>query len=461
MDKNELQRIRNEYSRRASDERLVELYSLSNPANLFAVQSRERAAVDLLRTMGRADLSGAKILDLGCGSGGELHRLTALGAQPLRLHGLDLLFERLQEARRAGLTFHFVQGNGGELPYRDEQFDMVLQFTVFSSVLDSGLKSRMASEMLRVLKAGGAILWYDYWLNPTNRATRGIRPGEIRRLFPGCRFRFRKVTLAPPIARRVVPVSWIVGTMLEYLPVLRSHYLVGIIKPGGRVSEPGGDLRASWNVETQTRPLAHKDIPAVVSAHRRVFQDYFLAHMGDRFLELLYCEFVDRPGNYGFVVARKDEIIGYVIGSAESGIFFRNFYRRNFPLVSPIFLGRFLSDPFIRRNTARRLAHVRYAFGSLFNAVLSRSPSQGVVAASSVPARLLSIGVIPEVRGGGVAEILVDFLCARFRQDGIGQVGLSVREDNHPAISFYERTGWKLERVLNSTRYYVRSTDSS
>ena len=70
--------------------------------------------------------------------------------------------------------------------------------------------------------------WYDFWLNPTNPQTRGIRPAEIRRLFPNCRYEFHKITLAPPIARRVVPISWMLALFLESLKIFNSHYLVAI-----------------------------------------------------------------------------------------------------------------------------------------------------------------------------------------------------------------------------------------
>ena len=88
----------------------------------------------------------------------------------------------------------------------------------------------MASEMLRVLRIGGAILWFDFWLNPTNPQTGGIRPKEIRTLFPYCTYIFRKITLAPPIARRIVPFSWPLAQFLESFGIFNSHYLVLIRK---------------------------------------------------------------------------------------------------------------------------------------------------------------------------------------------------------------------------------------
>ena len=112
--------------------------------------------------------------------------------------------------------------------------------TAISSILDPQIRRNICAELLRVLrspdlgsgKPGGMILWYDFWLNPVNPQTRGVRPAEIKRLFPNCSFEFHKITLAPPIARRVVPVSWILAYGLERLAIFNSHYLVAIKDEG-------------------------------------------------------------------------------------------------------------------------------------------------------------------------------------------------------------------------------------
>jgi hypothetical protein len=114
------------------------------------------------------------------------------------------------------------------LPYASRSFDLVLQLTAFSSILDDRIRCAIAGEMLRVLKPGGLIVWYDFWLNPTNRQTRGIRPAEILRLFPGSSVEFQRVTLAPPIARRLMPISWIACELLENLRIFNTHYLAAI-----------------------------------------------------------------------------------------------------------------------------------------------------------------------------------------------------------------------------------------
>jgi hypothetical protein len=86
--------------------------------------------------------------------------------------------------------------------------------------------------MLRVLKPDGVVVWYDFLFdNPRNANVRGVNAGEIRRLFAGCRLDLRRITLAPPLARRIVPLSWSLARFLEHLRILNTHYLSVIRKP--------------------------------------------------------------------------------------------------------------------------------------------------------------------------------------------------------------------------------------
>jgi ubiquinone/menaquinone biosynthesis C-methylase UbiE len=227
----ELDRIRKEYLDR--EKRLVgsDIYSRSNSANRFILHSRQRATMQLLNAGGFNSLESLTILEVGCGRGGVLQEFLSNGANLKHLNGTDLLFHRLTDTHESILELPLTCANGGDLPYTSNCFDLVLQFTVFSSILEARMKIHVAKEMLRVLrKHQGAILWYDFWLNPTNKQTRGIRPKEIRNLFPGCSFTFRKITLAPPIARRIVPLSWNLAAVLEKIKLFNSHYLA-LIKP--------------------------------------------------------------------------------------------------------------------------------------------------------------------------------------------------------------------------------------
>jgi ubiquinone/menaquinone biosynthesis C-methylase UbiE len=221
-------RLRAEYAARAWDSHKIDQYSPFNPGQLFLLQQRQRAVLKQLRSNGFYPLSDHQILELGPGRGGVLTELLGVGASAVKLHGAELLFERVQIAHGTLPGLPLACADGQNLPYPADSFDLTMQFTVFSSILDEEVKTWVARELLRVTKTHGMILWYDFWLNPTNPQTCGIRSAEVRRLFPRCRFTFERITLAPPIARRLAPISWGLCQLLESLKIFNTHYLAAI-----------------------------------------------------------------------------------------------------------------------------------------------------------------------------------------------------------------------------------------
>ena len=163
--------------------------------------------------------------------GGVLRDFIKYGAKPKYLYGIDLLDDRIEIAKDISPNINFKCGDASNLPYKDEFFNVVVQFTVFTSVLKKEIKKDIAKEMLRVLKKEGIILWNDFsYNNPKNLDVKGIKKKEIIDLFPNCEFTFNKVTLAPPIVRFIAPRSWLLCYMFEKLSFLCTHYLVVIRK---------------------------------------------------------------------------------------------------------------------------------------------------------------------------------------------------------------------------------------
>lgn len=239
----EADRIRAEYARRAR-EIPEDLYSVRNPGHLFGSLQRARRLVRALSAAGCFPLSDRRILDVGCGHGGWLSDFETWGARRENLAGMELDPARAEVARgrlgaigSAGSGAADIRaGDASRLPWPDESFDIVVQATVFTSILDGAMRKSVAAEMARVLKPSGVFLWYDFFYdNPRNPGVRGVRAPEIRELFPGFRLTLERITLAPPIARRLAPVTWIGALVLENLRLFNTHYL-GVLR---RRSEPG------------------------------------------------------------------------------------------------------------------------------------------------------------------------------------------------------------------------------
>ncbi len=193
------------------------------------IEERWRVLGGLLRSPPATALARCRVLDLGTGGGGELEHLVGLGADPRNCCGVDLLPERVDEARRRLPGIEFRVGDAGSLDFPDRCFDLVLISTVLSSVLDPATRVRIAAEVSRIVAGGGAIVWYDMrHRSPWNRKVRPVSRAEIRRLFPGFRPRLRTTTLLPPLARRLGPATPVLYRLLAALPPLRSH-LAGLL----------------------------------------------------------------------------------------------------------------------------------------------------------------------------------------------------------------------------------------
>jgi SAM-dependent methyltransferase len=228
--KSEIERIKQAYARRDLLDK-NKLYTNFNPSALFISQQRERALIKALKRTGIDTLSNKRILDVGCGSGGVLREFVRYGASHDNLYGIDLLPDRIESARKISPDIDLRCGNAEELPYENKLFDIVLLFTVLTSVFDPKMKKNIASEALRVLKPAGIIIYYDYrYNNPWNPDVRGIGKNEIRSLFPDCGLNFSLTTLAPPIIRVIAPYSWLLCYLMEKIPLLRTHYLAIIRK---------------------------------------------------------------------------------------------------------------------------------------------------------------------------------------------------------------------------------------
>jgi SAM-dependent methyltransferase len=225
----DVERIREAYERRGASVDATR-YALDRPGNRLALQERSRLLLAHLAAR-RVELAALDILEIGCGSGGELAILTSLGAVPGRLHGIDIREEALAAARDRIPGASLVAGDASALPWPDHSFDLVYQATALSSMLSREMRDRVAAEMRRVTRPGGVIVSYDFAWNPRNRDTLGITLAELRRLFPGLAMEAHRVTLAPPLARWIGDRSRWLLRMAAAMPFLRTHRLAFIDLP--------------------------------------------------------------------------------------------------------------------------------------------------------------------------------------------------------------------------------------
>lgn len=215
----ESQKIKERYGRRlpvAKDPR----YSDANVYMRYVVEERERMYAKLLNgQFNRRE--GIRVLEIGAGSGSNIRFFKEYGIRPENIVANELMDERIAMLRTNHPDIAVVEGDATLMrPEQFGTFDVVFQSTVFTSVLDSGFRRKLADTMMSLLSENGMLLWYDFvYDNPSNADVKGVRTREMKELFSLPDWEVHRVTLAPPVGRRIGRLY----PVFNAFPFLRTH----------------------------------------------------------------------------------------------------------------------------------------------------------------------------------------------------------------------------------------------
>lgn len=225
----ETEAVADRYARRTATDR----YDPARPEVRQMLDERERALRRCFARQGWQALDERRVLEVGCGAGGNLLRLLQMGFRAEYLAGVELLPGRFEAAREAlPPAVRLFQGDACVLDWPAGSVDAVLVATVFSSLLDDAFQQRLASALWRWIRPGGGVIWYDFTIdNPRNPDVRGVPLQRIAALFPEGRLEHERVTLAPPLARLACRFHPGAYGVLNALPWLRTHVLAWVGKP--------------------------------------------------------------------------------------------------------------------------------------------------------------------------------------------------------------------------------------
>lgn len=227
---NELNRIKQVYSQRNKIKE--DTYNILNPSVYMNFQERERALIKWLNFAGFGNVKKFKLLEIGCGFGDNLLEFIKLGFSPENLAGNELMDERLKIAKtKLPESVKIFSGDASELNLPVENYDIVFQAMVFSSILSVDLQRAIAKKMWSLVKPGGGVLSYDFiYTNPQNSNIMRFPKKSLLALFPVKEVKFWKITLAPPVARIVTKINPKLYTALNVFPFMRTHLLCWIKK---------------------------------------------------------------------------------------------------------------------------------------------------------------------------------------------------------------------------------------
>jgi len=146
-----------------------------------SVAAMQRTIADELCQSIPADIApGTKLVDLGCGTGYALQKLT--NKQPeLSLYGVDIAPNMLEIARTKNVQAVLCTADIEQLPYHDHFFDMVFS----SSAIQWCDLNRITAEIKRVTRPGGHIYissfvsgtlenWRNLWMSEQSQEQQGF-----------------------------------------------------------------------------------------------------------------------------------------------------------------------------------------------------------------------------------------------------------------------------------------------
>lgn len=199
---NELERARARYIERDSNPELSGFWTLTNPVVVHLMQERERAVLRGLLHIGIRS-TDVRLLDVGCGRGQEFAGYLRLGIPAHQIYGVDLSEHRVRDAQAQGFG-HVALASGSALPFESNSFDLVVQNVMFSSIIDEATRQAVAAEMLRVLRPGGWVLWYDAaQVASKDPHFRGVPKHEVLTMFPDVRWNWQRITTHLGLLRRI------------------------------------------------------------------------------------------------------------------------------------------------------------------------------------------------------------------------------------------------------------------
>jgi len=124
-----------------------------NAYDVFTPDTNERLIDMIVRLSGLP--SGARVVDLGCGSGVFTNLLQRRG---YRCSGVDLSPKMIAIAQTKFSGIDFIEGDIERLPFADASFDGVMLSGVLHHLPD---RSRCAAEVFRILRPGGKFVAFD------------------------------------------------------------------------------------------------------------------------------------------------------------------------------------------------------------------------------------------------------------------------------------------------------------
>jgi ribosomal protein S18 acetylase RimI-like enzyme len=201
------------------------------------------------------------------------------------------------------------------------------------------------------------------------------------------------------------------------------------------MQKTNNDLAANYAVKIKEARQTH--VPEMVQCHIKSFPERFMTEMGFHWLCALYLFFIKHREGICLVAVDAD---GKVVGLAIGG---DHHIREEF-LNSALFryphiiLWKFLSKQLVRRVLLQEFVKKLHRKRAVAHSGDTKAPNTSVHSGN-----LLSICVLPDCKGTGVAGKLTESFQLACKTEGYERLTLSVVSENSRAVAFYKKHGWR------------------
>lgn len=172
------------------------------------------------------------------------------------------------------------------------------------------------------------------------------------------------------------------------------------------------------------RKIYINDIPEIVRIHLKALPHDFLPSLGEEFLWHLYHASFDSTNTFIFVCKEDGKVIGFVLGTINFNIFFKDVLRKKWKQFIITLLKQLLQKPSLIFN--------------IFFTFFYSSKEQ-----TKIKAELVIIAVDEFFQGKGIGTKLVEVLEQEFKKLNITNYKLTTLENYHQTRKFYQRLGFK------------------
>lgn len=176
------------------------------------------------------------------------------------------------------------------------------------------------------------------------------------------------------------------------------------------------------------RDLNISDVPKIAEVHEKSFKDFFLTSLGKQFLETYYTASVNNNMSIGVGLFDNDgKLNGFATGTSQSLGYHKTL------LLENIFLF-FKSLLFVSFNRPKVIFR-------LFKNINKKSNKKD----NKQYAELLSIAVLPNLKGSGYGKILLEEFEKKVKSHKAAKIALTTDfNDNDSVIKFYNKCGYEV-----------------